>query len=470
MSPPKKPRILVVDDEPDMRWLLAGVLRAQGFEVATAEDGQAALDQVKAEAPAAVILDLRMPGLDGMETLTELKAIARQVPVIMLTAHGDIPTAVQAMRLGAYDYLTKPFHNDDIVLTVRRVLDRQELLAEVETLKSQLGEGGSLKELMGPSQEIQKVIQQVKQVAESTFTVLLQGETGTGKELVAWAIHRQSARREKPFIALDCGAIPETLIESELFGYEKGAFTGADRKKEGHFQLAQGGNLFLDEISNLPLPTQSKLLRVLQERQVQLLGGKRAVPVDARIIAASNVSLATEMRAGRFRQDLYYRLNEFTIHLPPLRERQGDILYLAKRFLEEACMELRRPVHGISEEVAQLLLQHSWQGNVRELRNVIRQAVLLSPDLIRPEHLAALGAGDLRAPSAGEPGPGSSGLSLKEAREKAAAAADQQAILGALQATRGNKSEAARLLRTDYKTLHLKMKRYGISTREFLPS
>ncbi|MBI4611137.1 MAG: sigma-54-dependent Fis family transcriptional regulator [Candidatus Rokubacteria bacterium] len=461
-------RILVVDDEPDMRWLLAGVLQAEGLEVVTAEDGQAALDRVMADAPATVILDLRMPGLDGMSALGKLKTIAPQVPVIMLTAYGDIPTAVQAMRLGAYDYLTKPFHNDDIVLTVRRALERQALLAEVEELRSQLGEGGgSLSEHMGPSQEIQKVIRHITQVASSTFTVLIQGETGTGKELVARAIHQQSARCEKPFIALDCGAIPETLIESELFGYEKGAFTGADRRKEGHFQLAEGGSLFLDEITNLPLTTQAKLLRVLQEREVQLLGGKRAVPVNVRIIAASNVPLETEMRAGRFRHDLYYRLNEFTIALPPLRERQEDILYLAKRFLEEASMELKRPVRGISEEAAPLLLRHPWPGNARELRNVIRQAVLLSPDLIRPEHLAALGPGGARAPLAEEPRSGSAGLSLREASEKAAAEAERQAIRHALQATQGNKSEAARLLRTDYKTLHVKMKRYGIRTREF---
>jgi len=461
-------RILVVDDEPDMRWLVAGVLQAEGFEVVEAEDGQAALERVRAEAPAAVILDLRMPRLDGMAALGELRALAPHVPVIMLTAYGDIPTAVQAMRLGAYDYLTKPFHNEDLVLTVRRALERQALLGEVEALRSQLGEGGALREQMGPSGEIQKVIEQVKQVAGSTFTVLIQGETGTGKELVARAIHQQSVRKEKPFIALDCGAIPETLIESELFGYERGAFTGADRKKEGHFQLAEGGSLFLDEIANLPLITQAKLLRVLQERQVQLLGGKRAIPVDVRIIAASNVPLEGEMRAGRFRQDLYYRLNEFTLHLPPLRERQEDILHLAKRFVAEASMELKRPVQGIAAEAAQLLLRHAWPGNARELRNVIRQAVLVSPDRIRPEHLGALGAGPSAAPSGREPGPSPAGLSLKEARAKAGAEADRQAIRQALQAARGNKSEAARLLRTDFKTLHLKMKRYGIRTREFL--
>jgi len=461
-------RILVVDDEPDMRWLLTGVLQTEGFEVVTAEDGQAALDRVSMDAFAAVILDLRMPRLDGIETLGKLRAIVPPVPVIMLTAYGDVPTAVQAMRLGAYDYLTKPFHNDEIVLTVRRALERQALLAEVEQLRNQLGEGGSLRELMGPSQEVQKVIQQVKQVASSDFTVLIHGETGTGKELVARSIHQQSPRYEKPFLALDCGAIPETLIESELFGYEKGAFTGADRKKEGHFQLAESGTLFLDEIANLPLTTQAKLLRVLQERQVRLLGGKRAVPVNVRIIAASNVPLETEMRAGRFRQDLYYRLNEFTISLPALRERQEDILYLAKRFIEEASIELKRPVRGLSEDAVQLLLRYPWPGNARELRNVIRQAVLLSSDLVRPEQLPALGAGVAGPPSAEEADPGWSGLSLSEASQTAAGEAERRIIRQALQATRGNKSEAARLLRIDYKTLHIKMKRYGISTREFL--
>jgi len=458
-------KILVVDDEPDMRCLLTGVLRAEGFEAVAAAEGQAALDRVMAEAPAAVILDLRMPGLDGITTLKKLKAMAPQVPVIMLTAYGDIPTAVQAMRLGANDYLTKPFQNDEIILTVRRALERQALLAEVEELRSQLREGGSLRELMGPSGEIQKVIEQVKQVAGSAFTVLIQGETGTGKELVARAIHQQSARHAKPFIGLDCGAMPESLIESELFGYEKGAFTGADRRKEGHFQLAEGGSLFLDEIANLPLPTQAKLLRVLQERQVRLLGGKRAAPVNVRIIAASNVALEGEMRAGRFRQDLYYRLAEFTISLPPLRARQEDILYLAKRFMDEVSMELKRPVHGIAEEAAQRLLRHSWPGNARELRNVIRQALLLAPGLIRPEHLTGLGAEGPAWASAGAPG--AAGLSLREVRGKATAEMERQAIRQALQAARGNKSEAARLLRTDYKTLYLKMRRYGIQAREF---
>jgi two-component system nitrogen regulation response regulator GlnG len=463
------PKVLVVDDEPDMRWLLGEILEAQGFEVITAEDGPIAVEKVRQEAPWVILLDLKMPTLGGIEVLTEIMAIDAEVPVIILTAHGDVPTAVHAMRLGAYDYLCKPFQNDEIVLTVRHALERCALLSEVQALRSQLDERGSLRELMGPGQEIQKVVQQIKQVAGSTFAVLIQGETGTGKELVARALHQQSARRQKAFVALDCGAIPETLIESELFGYEKGAFTGADRRKEGHFALADAGTLFLDEIANLPLTTQSKLLRVLQERQVQLLGGKGPVPVNVRIIAASNVPLEAEMRAGRFRQDLYYRLTEFTITLPPLRERRDDILTLAKRFMEEAGMELKRPIRGLSEEAAEILLQHPWPGNARELRNVIRQAVLLSPGLILPEHLRALCAAEPVAPSGGEPGRGLLGLSLKEASEKAIAEVERQAIRQALQTTQGNKSKAAQLLKTDYKTLHLKTKRYGIGAREFLP-
>jgi DNA-binding NtrC family response regulator len=464
------PKVLIVDDEPVVRAVLTDVLRVEGFEVVAAASGLAALDEVTSDTFSIAILDMRMPGLDGMETLPKLKGLAPKLPVIMLTGYGSIPSAVEAMRLGASDYLTKPVQPEKIALAVRRALEYREFGAEVEGLRHHLRERGALLWLIGPSPEIQRVIQQVGQVAESSLTILIQGETGTGKELVARAIHQLSARREKPFVALDCGAIPDTLIESELFGYERGAFTGADRRREGHFELAEGGSLFLDEIVNLPLTTQSKLLRVLQERQVQILGGRRAVPVDVRIIAASNVPLEREMRAGRFRQDLYYRLNEFVIRVPPLRERRDDIVDLAKRFLADASMELRRPVRGISDEAAQILLSYSWPGNVRELRNVIRRAVLLSSDEISPEHLMALPVEGAVAPSTGAGGPVPAGLSLKQFADTAAAEAERQAIRRTLQATRGNKSEAARILRTDYKTLHLKMKRYGIHAREFLAS
>lgn len=462
------PRILIVDDEADMRWLLTNILQAQGFEVVAAEDGQAALERVRKDAPSVILLDLKMPRLSGMEALEKIKAIDPLVPVIILTAYGDIPTAVQAMRLEAYDYLTKPFRNDDILFSIRRAIERQELLARVEDLRSQLGEGGSLKGLMGTSPQIQKVLQEIHQVARTDFTVILQGETGTGKEIVARAIHQQSPRCERPFVALDCGAIPETLVESELFGYEKGAFTGADRRKEGHFELASGGTLFLDEIVNLPLPTQSRLLRVLQERRVQPLGAKQAIRVDFRIIVASNASLEEEMRAGRFRQDLYYRLNEFTITIPPLRERREDILHLAKRFLEEASIDLKKAIRGLSEEAAELLLRYPWPGNCRELKNVSRQAALLCRDLVEPEHLSALGGTPLQAPPAADVSLVDGG-SLKEVRQRATEEVEWQVIRQVLRQTKGNKSQAAKILKIDYKTLYSKMKQYGIRSREFLP-
>jgi transcriptional regulator with GAF, ATPase, and Fis domain len=302
-------------------------------------------------------------------------------------------------------------------------------------------------------------------VADSPLTILVEGETGTGKELVARAIHLLSGRRKKPFVAVDCGAIPDTLIESELFGYEKGAFTGAHQRKAGQFPLANGGSLFLDEIVNLPVPTQSKLLRALQERQVQPLGSRQPVPVDVRIIAASNMRLEHEVRTGRFRQDVYYRLNEFVIALPPLRERD-DILHLANDFLAEASIEFGRPCREISEAAAHSLLRYSWPGNVRELRNVVRRAILVASDVIEPEHLSFVPV-DMPASAVprGEAPP--IRPSLKQITDAAAADAEQQAIRRVLQDTKGNKAEAARLLRTDYKTLHLKMKQYGIPAAEF---
>src|SRR6266852_4963756 len=288
-----KPRILVVDDDPLVCSFLTEALESQALEVISAGSAGAALQQVRSDAPEIVILDLRLPGLDGMEALRKLKEIAPQLPVVILTGYGDVPSAVEAMRLGACDFLTKPVEVERILIVVRRALEHQALGTELKALRSKLGQRDALRWLMGRGQDIQQVIQQIRQVANSNFTILIQGETGTGKELVARSIHQLSARRDKPFVALDCGAIPETLIESELFGYEKGAFTGADRRREGHFQLADGGTLFLDEIANLPFATQATLLRVLQQREVQPLGGKVLVPVNVRIIAASNVPLQT---------------------------------------------------------------------------------------------------------------------------------------------------------------------------------
>ncbi len=461
-------KILVVDDEAEIRSLLGAVLQSKGFEVVAAEDGAAALQQVQRERPAVILLDLSMPRMSGMDALPEIKRLDGDVPVIICTAHADLATAVRAMKLGAYDFLTKPFDVELLVLTLQRAVERNQLRSRIEELKRQ-GQGSSLAERMGGSAAIGQVIQQVAQVAESNFTVLVQGETGTGKELVARAIHQQSPRQKAPFVAVDCGAIPETLVESELFGHERGAFTGAQSRREGHFQLARGGTLFLDEIGNVPLATQAKLLRVLEQREVHPLGAARAVAVDARIIAATNAELEEGVKAGRFRADLYYRLSEFSITLPPLRSRREDITHLAQRFLDEVSMELRRSVRRIADDAMGALLRHDWPGNVRELKNVIRKAALLASDVVTAEHLPALNA-SLSVPSrAAAAEPGGEDLSLREVAELATVQAEREVIRRALEATKGNKSQAARLLRTDYTTLHAKMKRYGISARDFAP-
>jgi DNA-binding NtrC family response regulator len=460
-------KILVVDDEAEIRSLLAAVLQNKGYEVVTAEDGAAALQAVPRERPAVILMDLSMPRMNGMDALPEIKRLDAEVPVIICTAHADLATAVRAMKLGAYDYLTKPFDVELLILTLERAVERHRLHSRIEELKWQ-GQGSSLAERMGGSPAIAQVIQQVAQVAESNFTVLVQGETGTGKELVARGIHQQSPRRPAPFVAVDCGAIPETLVESELFGHERGAFTGAQARREGHFQLAKGGTLFLDEIGNVPLATQAKLLRALEQREVNPLGATRAVAVDTRIIAATNSELEESVKAGRFRADLYYRLSEFTIALPPLRSRREDIRHLSQRFLDEVSMELRRPVRRIADEAMQVLLHHDWPGNVRELRNVVRKAALLATDVVTPEHIPALSA-SAPAPSRAAAEPLGEDLSLREVAELAAGQAEREVIRHALESTKGNKSQAARLLRTDYTTLHAKMKRYGISARDFTP-
>jgi len=486
-------RVLIVDDDPALLQALpeALQLRMDGVTVDVADSAAAALGRIAARDYDAIVTDIKMPGMDGFALLAEIRTRWPDTPTLLITGHGEHDLVVDALRGGAYDFIQKPIDRDYFVGSLvratqmrqlgRRAKEQQlalerhlnELEAIVEERTRDLRETSKvidspLRFLMNPSGQMEKVVRQIKQVADSPLTVLVEGETGTGKELVARAIHDLSDRREKPFITVDCGAIPDTLIESELFGYEKGAFTGADLRKAGQFQLAEGGSLFLDEIVNLPLPMQAKLLRALQERQVQPLGGKQPVRVAARIVAASNVPLELEVRAGRFRQDVYYRLNEFGITLPPLRERD-DILHLANEFLREASMELGRPCRKISEAAAEILLRYHWPGNVRELRNVIRRAILLASDVIEPEHLAVLPVDPpptsaetaLRGESA------SVGSSLREIAEGAAAYAEQQAIRRALQVTSGNKSEAARLLRTAYTTLHVKMKQYGIPAAQF---
>jgi DNA-binding NtrC family response regulator len=409
-----------------------------------------------------------MPDLDGIEVLARFRDATVSAPVIVLTAHGEVRSAVRAIQLGAFDYLSKPIDTEEIVIVVRRALEARALRAEVADLRRRVDEGDDLPTLMGPSREVAHVAEQVRTVAGSSFSVLVLGETGSGKELVAQAIHRQSERRAEAFVALDCGAIPETLLESELFGHEKGAFTGAAKRKRGQFSVAERGTLFLDEVGNLPVALQSKLLRVLESRQLQVVGASKPTPVDVRFVAATNDDLQTRAREGRFRADLFFRLAQYTISVPPLRDRPDDIGYLANRFMAEASVELRRPMHEIARDAHAALLRYAWPGNVRQLRNVVRQAVLESRDLVlRRVHVQPLLG---RQPSSGSPVPAlETTRSLREVAAEAAREAERQLITDTLLATGGNKSEAARRLRTDYKTLHLKMKSLGVRARDFSP-
>jgi DNA-binding NtrC family response regulator len=462
------PTVLLIEDDAPSRRLVQAILKPEGIELATAEDGQRGLELAEANEPDLAILDLRLPGMDGLEVLQRLRTAHRNLPVIIVTAFGELKTAVEATKLGAFDYLSKPIEHEQLTFAVRRALETRELRVEVEKLREAGADGPSLTQHMGRSPAIARVVEQVRTVSDTNFSVLIVGDTGTGKELVAQAIHRMSQRKSRPFVAIDCGAIPENLVESELFGHEKGAFTGAEQKKQGQFRLAEGGTLFLDEIGNLPLGLQAKLLRVLESRQLQALGSSKAAPLDVRVLAATNRDLEKQASAGRFRADLYFRLAQYTITLPALRERRSDIPYLAQRCLEEASIELRRPTLSIAKDALLALQRYDWPGNVRELRNVLRQAVLESNDLtLRASTLAhLLKLGDRPPSEAEQPAL----LSLREAARAAARDAERRVIGQALRQTHGNKSQAARLLQTDYKTLYLKMKSLAIRSRDFAPS
>jgi DNA-binding NtrC family response regulator len=460
--------LLIIDDDVTTCRLIKAIFRVEGVAVVMAHDGPSGIALALAERPDILLLDLQMPGIDGLEVLARIKKELPALPVVMLTGQKEARTAVKAMHLGAFDYLTKPFINEEVVVVVRRALQTRALQLEVEELRRRVGTDAGLAAQMGPGPLVKNLVEQVRTVAGTSFTVLVSGETGSGKELVAQAIHRESERRTKPFIAVDCGAIPEQLLESELFGHERGSFTGAERKKRGQFQLAEGGTFFLDEVGNLPMNLQAKLLRVLESRQVQAVGADRSAALDVRFIAATNNDLPTRAAEGLFRADLYFRLAQYTIAIPALRDRPGDIPSLAHRLLAEASVELRRPVQQIVPGALELLVAHRWPGNVRELQNLIRQAVLKTKDLMIGVEVVRdlLGGPGLRRPVAQA---AAVGLSLREIAAEAAGEAERRAISEALRAARGNKSQAARALGTDYKTLHLKLKRFGLRARDFIP-
>ena len=454
-------RVLIVDDDADLCLMLALLVQREGFSSQTAATGEEALRLAQSQVPDVVLLDLKMPGIDGMEVLRRVRDLDPDLPVVLITGHAQISGSVAAIKAGAFDYLAKPFENREIVRVLRRALGERQ--RQRQLLQSQISRCSYLRDQMGPSDAITRIICEVLRVAKSDFTVVVQGETGSGKELVARAIHQQSRRTRGHFVPVDCGAIPETLIESELFGYQKGAFTGAETSKAGKFETAKGGTLFLDEIANLPLPSQAKLLRALQDRTVCRLGGTAPTPIDVRLLVAANQDLQALVESGSIRRDLFFRLNEFTITVPPLRERKEDIPYLAKRFLDITNQELRKDVRKFSDAALELLFSYNWPGNVRQLRSIIRRAVLLADDLITEKHLDIK-----RVPVPGlaftpkVQGAPWRELPLKEIVRRSVLSVEREVLAQALRYTRGNKAKAARLLQIDYKTMQTKVKQCGI--------
>lgn len=488
-------RVLIVDDLEDARWVLSNLIRQAGFTPLVAASGEAALICIRQEAPDVMLLDIGLPDMDGFEVLARAKAHDKTLHVIMVTANGKTHDAVRAIRAGAYDYVAKPFNNEDVVLTVRHALEEKTLKRQRRQFSSQPpGQGASLMDCMGQSIAVQRIQTEVERVARTNFSVLVTGESGTGKELISQAIHVWSLRAAKPFVAVDCGAIPDALIESELFGHEKGAFTGAHQAKAGAFELASGGTIFLDEIGNLPLAMQGKLLRVLETRKVHRIGGLHEQEVDFRVVVATNANLLDMVDQQTFRGDLYHRLAEYTICLPALRARKEDLVFLVDRFLIQTNKELGKQVKGLSAPAWGLIRRHDWPGNVRELRNQLRRAVLLCDDpegLILPDCLAMLDKRDKPSqrlglaqaeqcwPEGGHPQAcplcdsaalvaSGDDLSLKALSARVTAQMERAILLQVLKLTDGNKAQAARMLQLDYKTIHKKLKAYEISSTQFM--
>ncbi|MBM4286303.1 MAG: sigma-54-dependent Fis family transcriptional regulator [Deltaproteobacteria bacterium] len=454
-------RVLIVDDDVVISSLLSSLMNKEGLTNALAHDGETALKMVPVVRPDMLLLDVKMPGIDGMEVLKRVKEADPHLPVVLITAYAEISASVAAIRAGAFDYLAKPFDHSEVIRVVRATLAERERRRRSES--EGIAADNCLRVMMGPSDAVTRIIREVNRIAQSDFSVIIQGETGSGKELVARAIWQLSKRADAPFIPVDCGAIPETLIESELFGYQKGAFTGASAAKAGKFEAAQGGTLFLDEIGNLPLASQMRLLRVLQEKAVLRLGAIKPVKVDVRLITASNQELQGLVSSGQMREDLFFRLNEFTITIPPLRERKDDIPYLAQRFMDLTNKELQKNVRRFSEYGLEALMSYNWPGNVRQLRSVIRRAVLLADDIITEYHLDIK-----RAPVPGLAftpkiqGTPWDELSLREIVQRSVVTVEREVLVQVMKHTRGNKAKAARLLQVDYKTIHTKLKQFGI--------
>ena len=458
MDTSMKKRVLLIDDEARVRASLKAVLEPT-YETIQAADAQKGLELFRKEAPHLVLLDVILPGTDGLSLLQTIRAEDRTAPVIMLTGTKSVKTAVDAMKFGAADYLSKPFDVEELRIIVERALQDQELQREVKQLRAQVVRRYAFHNLIGKSPSMQDIYTKIEQVADSRTTVLIAGESGTGKELVAKALHYNSSRRERPFIALNCAALPETLIESELFGHEKGSFTDATARRVGQFELANTGTLFLDEIGDLSAMTQAKLLRVLQEREFTRVGGVQSIKVDVRIVAATNQNLEELVRKGQFREDLYYRINVIALYLPPLRERGDDIPLLAKHFLAKRIEEENRPPQEFSKDAVDLLSRYPWPGNVREMENIVEQAFIWSKgsDTITPEHLPPILKNDTRSTSLRD-----DTLAGRLSLEKAVMEFEREIILDALKRTNYVQTHAANLLGISRRMLKYRMDTLGI--------
>lgn len=459
----RRASIVVVDDEENMGKILARILEMEGFHVTPFSSPQLALDYIHKTPPDLVLTDMRMPGLTGLDVLRETRAANANTNVIVMTAYSSVETAVEAMRAGAFDYIMKPFKTDELVMAVSKAVTNTRLLEEnevlTETLHRQVGVGA---ELIGESPSLRAVKEIIGKAAPSDAVVLIQGESGTGKELVAKAIHNQSPRRKKRFVAINCASIPENLIESELFGHEKGAFTGADRTKMGLMELAHNGTLFLDEIGELPLALQAKMLRVLQEREIQRVGGLHTIPVDIRLLTATNRDLKAAIATKEFREDLYYRLNVIQLQMPPLRERPGDVAILINHFLEKLCRRMNRKRCSISEEAIEALSHYAFPGNVRELENVVERAIVLCAcDRIELEDLPSdiRMSTDQQLPGTGST-PGAAPLDYRVAKDTF----ERQYLQEAVAAAKGNISEAARMTGLSRRHFYEKLEKLNIKT------
>lgn len=450
------PNILVVDDKDSMRDMLTETLLEEGHTVDAADTGARALDLIRNKSYDLVLTDLKMPDVSGLEVLDGVKEIDNDISVIVMTAYGTIEDAVTAMKKGAYDFITKPFDTEHLCVMVKRAMENRRLVAENALLREELYSVEGFNDIIGKTEKMREICALIQKVAGSDASVLLQGETGTGKELFAKAIHMLSQRKGRPFIAINCAAIPHELLENELFGSEKGAFTGAHARKMGKFEIANSGTIFLDEIGDMDIALQAKLLRVLQQKNFERLGGTKTVDVDVRVIAATNMDLTQRIKSKQFREDLFYRLSVFPINIPPLRERIDDIKELADYFIAKYCRDMSKPLKSLSAQAARLLEQYHWPGNVRELENTVERAVILAEGRkITPDHLAIriTRPEEIRLRE---------GAGLKEIGMHAQAQAERSAIVRVLKQTRNNKRKAAKILQIDYTTLFDKMKKYTI--------